>query len=375
MPMMRALLFACLPAAALAVTPADFGGSLNGYSGSGGVRVITPSIHAAAELDPRTRLAIKADLDAVSAASFDYARSKTHRNARPVGSCWTCHPPTDALSGATRNYLEVRRGAEVSVRRLQGPVDLSAAYLGNRENDYASDGASLGAVYGTESANSSLGLSVSALFDRIFPVTRGFSDELRTLGADLTLMQVLGPRTLAQAAWSLAEAQGYMGNPYAFVQVGPFDTSPQRTSHPRHKLRQTARLTLKQGLWNGASLQADGRYYQDSWSVQSQAVELALAQRWGDFTLEPLARWQAQPQGASFYKDRYDRAEPYMTRDLKLAPHRSLAWGLGLRGPLGRFQWETRWLRYARQDEVDYSRHFADGPEQGDLYQIAVTLP
>lgn len=375
MPLTRALLCLALPAALAAVTPQDFGGSLNVYRGSGGVSVITPSIHAAAELNPRTRLAIKADLDAVSAASFDYAKSKTHRGARPVGTCWTCHPPSDALSGATRNYLEVRRGVEASVKRLQGPLDLSLAYLGNRENDYSSDGASVGVLYSSDSANTTLGLNLSALFDRIQPVTRSFSADLRTVGGDLTLTQVLGPRTLALLSGSWAGAEGYLGNPYSFVQIGANDSAPQRTRHPDVKQRQTARLSLKQGLWRSAALQADGRYYSDSWDVRSQTLELALAQRVGALTVEPLARWQDQPQGASFYKDRYDSAQDFMTRDLKLAPHRSSSYGLSLRGPVGAFQFETRWLRYQRQDSADYSRQFADGPEAGDLFQFAVTLP
>lgn len=375
MPLRRALLFAFLAAPLGAASPVDAGLTLNGYSGSGGLRVITPSFHAAVELDPRTRVSLKGDIDAVSGASFNYSQSKTHRGVRLQGTCWTCHPPADALSGATRNYMETRRGAEIGVKRLQGPLDLSVAYLGNRENDYASDGASLGATYTSPDANRSVGASVSALFDRIDPVINNRSEELRTFGADLTLSQVLTSRTLALLAYGLSNAQGYLDNPYAFVQIGPMDTTPTHTVVPREKLRHTVRLSLKQGLWNGAALQSDSRYYQDSWSVQSYTEELSLAQRLGAFTLEPLVRFQAQPQGASFYKDRYAVVEPYMTRDLKLAPHRSLSLGLGLRGPVGPFNFETRWMRYQRQDELDYSRQFADGPEQADLFQIAVTLP
>lgn len=377
MPLKRALLLLLLPAVAAAADagPVDVGASLNGYSGSGGLRVITPSIHAGAELDPRTRISLQGDLDAVSGASFNYSQSKTHRGVRLAGTCWTCHPPADALSGATRNYMEVRRGAEVSVKRLQGPVDLSAAYLGNRENDYASDGASLGAVLASDDANRSLGLSVSALFDEIFPVINHTRDNLNTLGADLTYSQVLGARTLGVLAYGFSDAEGYMGNPYAFVQIGPLDTTPTHTILPRSKQRHTARLSLKQGLWGGSAVQLDGRYYGDSWDVQSYTGELSLAQEIGGLTLEPVVRYQAQPQGAFFYKDRYDSVETFMTRDLKLAPHTSLSLGLGLRGPLYGINWELRYLHYQRQDSLDYSRQYADGPEQSDLYQIAVTLP
>jgi hypothetical protein len=376
MPMMRALLLCALGGAlgAAPASPGGFGGSVNVYAGSGGVRVITPSVHGDAELDPRTYLAVKADLDAVSAASFNYARSKTHRDGRPVGTCWTCHPPTDALSGATRNYVEVRRGVEVAVRRIQGPVELSATYLGNQENDYASHGASLGALYASESANTTLGLGLSALFDSISPVTRSFNDELRTLGVDLSLTQVLGPRTLGLLSWSMALAEGYHGSPYSFIQVGLNDTAPMRASHPRDKARQTSRLTLRQGLWTGASLEGDLRHYQDSWAVRSLTYAVSLAQRLGAWVLEPQLRFQDQAEGAAFFRNRYDSVQQHMSRDLKLARHQSLGYGVGLRSDLGAWSLESRWLRYQRQDDLDYSLYFADRPEQGDVFQVAVTL-
>lgn len=368
------LLAASVALAAAAHGDAGLGGSVNTYLGSSGVRVITPSVHAGVEFDPRTRLAVKADLDAVSAASFDYARSKTHRDVRSVGTCWTCHPAADALSGATRNYVEVRRGVEVSVRRLQGQADLSVTYLGNRENDYASDGANLAAAYSSEDANTTLGLGLSALYDRIFPVTRTEEDVLRTLGADLSLTRVLSARTLGTLAWSLAQAEGRHGSPYSFVQVGADENTPRRASHPREKLRQTARLTLRQGLWNGAAAEAELRHYQDSWEVSSQTYALALAQRLGAWVLEPQLRFHEQPRNAWFFKNRYEQDQEYMSRDLKLAAHRSLGFGLGLRGELAGWGWETRWTRYQRQDGLDYGLYYADGPEQADLFQIAVTL-
>lgn len=376
MPVMRMrplLLLAALPSL-LAAGPSDFGASFNSYSGSGGVHVITPSVHGSAELDPRTQLAVQADVDSVSAASFNYSQSKTHRGIRGVGTCWTCHPPTDALSGATRNYLEVRRGAELSVKRVQGPLDLSAAYLINRENDYASDGARLKAEYSSPSVNTRLSLSLNALFDRISPVTRSFEDELRTLGADLSWTQILSPRTLGLLTWSAADAEGYQSNPYAFVQIGALDTAPQRVLQPREKLRQTGRLSLRQGLWSGSAVEGGLRYYQDSWDVRSLTYELSLAQRLGPWVLEPLARYQDQSSGAYFFKDHYLSAQEFMTRDLKLAPHRSLSVGVGLRADLGDWSVESRWTRYQRQDSLDYSLYAEDGPEQADLFQVSVTL-
>jgi hypothetical protein len=375
MPLTRCFLAAlCLAAPLDAAAPTEFGGSLNGYLDSSGVHVLTPSIHAGTDLDARTRLAVKSDLDAVSAASFNYAQSKTHRGARPIGTCWTCHPATDALSGATRSYLETRTGAEVSVQRVQGPWDLQAAYLGNRENDYASNGASLGLGWSSEDADTQLKLGGEALFDRIEPVSRAFSDGLTTLGADFSWTQVLSPRALGVLAWSVAQAQGYQANPYTFVQIGADDTAPTRVNQPREKLRQTGRLTLRQGLWTDAAAEGAVRYYQDDWSVRSFTYELSLAQRLGAWVLEPMARWQDQDQGAWFFQNRYQTAETYMTRDLKLAPHQSLSYGAALRAELGDWSVESRWTRYQRRDSLDYSLYYADGPTLADLFQVAVTL-
>lgn len=363
-----------LSLAARAAAPGEFGSSVNGYLDTSGVHVLTPSIHAAGDLDPRTRLSVQADLDAVSAASFDYARSKTHRGTRPVGTCWTCHPATDALSGATRNYRERRTGTEISVQRSQGAFDLSAAYLGNRENDYASDGAKLGLGWSSADANTQLKADAAVLFDRIGAVTRNFSDELRTLGVDLSWTQVLSPRTLGVLIWSGARAEGYQQNPYSFVQIGENITLPTRVEHPREKLRQTTRLSLRQGLWSDAAAEAALRWYQDSWQVQSFTYELALAQRLGPLTLEPMLRWQDQPQGAWFFRNRYDTAQAYMSRDLKLAPHQSLSLGVALRADWGPWSLESRWTRYQRYDDLDYSLYYADGPTLADLYQFSVTL-
>jgi hypothetical protein len=90
--------------------------------------------------------------------------------------------------------------------------------------------------------------------------------------------------------------------------------------------------------------------------------------------LEPHARLYFQPQGASFFQNYYETAQTYMTRDLKLAPHQTSLLGITLRGKLSEsFGTELNYSHYTRQDDLDYSRYFGDGPENADLYQVILT--
>jgi len=352
------------------------------YSNDAGLSVFTPELRWKADMDPRTQAALDFSLDAVSSASFDYGKqSRSHRldPARGKGQCLNCHAATDALSGATSNYREERRGYGVSVARRLGDergVQVRAAYHGNRENDYSSDSFQVGTSVDFNDANTTLGLQVNLLRDRVGSVTRSFSEPLDTTGGDLTLTQVLTPLTVAEFDYGFARAEGYQTNPYAYLQIGADKDHPVRANQPRLKQRHTASLRVKQGLLPGLATELGYRYYGDDWGVQGHTADLNLTQALGGsgLVLEPHARWYAQPQGASFFRNFYDSPQEFMTRDLKLAPHNTALVGVTLRGKFHEnFGAELNYSHYARQDGLDYQRYFADGPENADLYQVVLT--
>jgi len=376
MPLRRALLLALLPSAAFAAAPVDAGASLNGYVGSGGLRVITPSIHAAAELDPRTRFTVKSDLDAVSGASFNYAQSKTHKwdPRRQPGACKTCHMGVDAISGASRNYRDNRHDVSVSVTRKVGETDLRPAYIRSEENDYLSETLSLSVTQAFFQRNSTLSLGLRRMSDVISPTwNKANVRTLTTHGADLGLTQVLGQRSMLRLGAEVADAQGYLANPYAFVQVGSLDTLPFAETHPGQRQHIDLSGRLKQSLGWDSSLELGYRWYADSWDVRAHTLDGQLAKQVGAFTLE--AGWRHYVQSAAwFYQDRYSAPQAYLSRDLKLAAFSDDLLTLGLRGELSE-HWSTE-LRYGylrRQDSLDYSLLFADGPVEGHLAVLGFT--
>jgi hypothetical protein len=352
----------------------------NTYSNASGMTVLTPELRWKADMDPRTQAALDFSVDAVSAASFDYGKqSRTHRlDPARQGQCLTCHVATDALSGASRSYKEERKGFGVTVARRLGEergAQIKASYHANRENDYASDAYTAGLSWDFNDANTTLGLQLILLKDRVSAVTRSLSEPLDTVGVDLSLTQVLSPLTVVDFGYGFARAEGYQSNPYSYIEIGNDKDHPVRAAHPLLKTRHVASAHLKQGLLPGLALELGYRYYGDDWGVEGHSAELSFSQALGkSFVLEPHARWYVQPQGATFFRNFYDAPQAYMTRDLKLAPHQTSLLGVTLRGKMTpHFGTELNYSRYTRQDSLDYQRYFADGPENAALVQVVLT--
>jgi hypothetical protein len=342
----------------------------NYYTDSAGIAVMSPRVQAETDLDERSKLGLGYTIDAVSGASFNYAQSKTHKwdPRRQPGTCKTCHMGVDAISGASRNYRDNRHDLNVSVTRKVGETDLRPAYIRSEENDYLSETLSLGVTQALFSRNSTLSLSVRRMSDVIRPTwNKAKVHELSTHGAALGLTQVLTKVTMLRLGADVADMQGYLANPYAFVQVGNLDTLPFAETHPEQRQRIDLSAGLKQSLGWDSSLELGYRWYNDSWDVHAHTIDAQLAKTWGAFTLE--AGWRHYQQTAAwFYQDRYWSPQAYLSRDLKLAAFTDDMLSLGFRGALGE-HWSTE-LRYGflrRQDDLDYSLLFADGPVTGHM--------
>jgi hypothetical protein len=348
----------------------------NNYRSSDGLMINSPAVNTRLDLDSRTQASLDYSLDAVSAASFNYAQSKTHRSdpARAPGTCYRCHQGVDALSGATRNYGETRQQLDFGVRRRLGESDTNASYTRSQENDYLSETLSLGSSWNFFQRNTTLTLSGVHMADVSTPTwAKDFSRSLYTNGVDVGLTQVFSASNEGRVTLSYADAQGYLADPYAFIQVGTQDL-PVPARHPEERQRVDAALILKQALPWDAAVEADYRYYQDSWSVQAHTIELAWSQQLGHWLLEPSWRYYTQTQ-AYFFKNFYTQVEPLMTRDLKLAAFNTQMLGLELRGELAEgYTLSLRYTHYQRFDSLDYRYYFSDKPVEGDAFQAGLTL-
>jgi hypothetical protein len=349
------------------------------YSGSDGVQVLSPQALLKADWDQRTELSVRYDVDAVSAASFNYARSKTHADGmHAVGSCKSCHSPVDALSGASVNYGELRRAVAVQAQRRIGESRARVQWYQSDEHDYHAGTLRLGLDRDLAGRDATLSVEVERGSDRVgSSLDPGFQQRRDNFKGSVALTQLLTPKSELRLLADSAQEQGYLADPYSFVFVDSLGSTsvPIAASSPGQRQRWDLGATYKLALQPRSSLELGWRYYQDDWGVHAHTLSASWAGQWGDWVLEPEYRFYTQT-AADFFLNDYTQAQAYMTRDLKLAAFSSHWLGVDLRGPLGRWlAMDLRYGRYMRQDGLDYSHYFSDGPVSADTWQLSLSLP
>ncbi len=373
----RSVLTGLLLAAAPLRADTVYKGQYNQFQSNDGIRVASPYVSLDWDADERTSLALRYTLDAVSAASFNYSKSKTHRDDpdRQQGLCKSCHMGVDAISGASRtDYLDIRHDINLGVKRKFEESDLSAGYIRSVENDYLSETFTLNYSQYLFSRNTTWDFGLRHSANIITPVWRlAYSEYMGLDGASLSLTQVLTPLTVFRSGMDYAFSRGFQSNPYAFIEVADDELTPTLERHPDDKSRWVASASLKQALPWDASFELDYRYYDDSWRVQAHTSELVLAQSWGDWLVE--ASWRRYQQTkAYFFENFYAAPQTFLSRDLKLAAFGTQDLSLSMRGPLGA-GWDLllRYSRMGREDSLDYSRYYGAGPTQADLWMLGFT--
>jgi hypothetical protein len=373
---LRVAAAALLLAAAQAGADSSLGLRYSHYDGSDGVTVVSPQSDFSADLDERTQVALHYGVDAVSAASFNYAKSKTHLAdpARMVGNCKSCHNPVDAISGASLNYRDTRQELGVSFIRHVGETDLKPSYIHSQEDDYSSQTLGLGLAQNLFSRDTNLELGYRHSDNQSQPVwnTAQF-EEIGSDTATLTLTQVLTRRSELRLNAELSMLRGFLSNPYSFVQVGNATTQPLAETEPGERRQTLLGGVFKQSLGWDSALELGYRFYNDDWDVTAHTVQVQLGKQLGGFTLESGWRHYSQSQ-AWFFQNFYPSSQTYMSRDLKLAAFNDDLFSVGLRGGLGS-DWDVdlSYSRYLRQDQLDYRLYFSNGPVVSDLISLGFT--
>jgi hypothetical protein len=346
------------------------------YDGTDGVTVVSPEGDVNADLDDRTQVALHYGVDAVSAASFNYAKSKTHLAdpARMVGDCKSCHNPVDAISGASLNYRDTRQELGVTFIRHWGETDLKPSYIHSQEDDYTSQTVGLSVAQNLFSRDTNLELGLRHGDNQIQPVwDTARVEEMGDDAATFTLTQVLGRRSEARLSAELSDLRGFLSNPYSFVQVANLTTQPRAESEPDERLQTVLGGAFRQSLGWDSAAELDYRYYGDDWGVTANTLQGQLDKQWGSFTVDAGWRHYSQTQ-AWFFQNFYPRARAYMSRDLKLAAFSDDLFSLGLRGSLGGdWDLDLSYSHYLRQDGLDYRLYFSNGPVAADLLSVGFT--
>lgn len=254
-------------------------------------------------------------------------------------------------------HTEIRQGPTAELGNEfdlgeDSQLDLSVHGTYSTESDYES------LIYGLQSTltlndkNTRLRLSASRVQDEIRRNRDpSFEEELSGIMLGGSVEQVLSPTAVLNLGYNFGYLEGFLGNAYRRVAIGP----PQYEQPPRKRFRHTASARLAfmiPATSTAVHLMCNG--YLDSWEIAAINPELRIHQHFGrDFVIRPRYRFYAQTK-ASFQRDAYpaDWDGPF-TSDPKLTEFTTHTFGASFDYRLGFLEGTV--LDFARNTWLDLS--------------------
>jgi hypothetical protein len=265
---------------------------------------------------------------------------------------------TDVVSGASIDvmlyaspYVEQRTQDTVTAQYLAGKTTYSAGFTHSYEPDYRSNTANFSIsedmfgdlttvsmnfrrtwndVYKMECAmHSATGECEDKIHDPSFGEKT--MDE-RSYGVGLT--QILTRNSILSLNDEIITDQGWLSNPYRdLIYLDPtsgrgFSTEPELD--PSTRTSNAIGGDYKYYLPYRAALDAQYRYYFDTWSIHAQTAQLGYTQPWRNWTFDASLRYYTQT-GASFYSNAFQYADQqnFMSRNRELSTYYSYSIGVG----------------------------------------------
>jgi len=313
------------------------------YSDTDNVLVVSPQVAVHRKLDDEGGDAsARVVVDMVSAASVD------------------------VVSHATERFSEVRTEADLGFSKSFGKLVPSLAYRYSHESDYDAHGFGVGLQRTVGSPDTTVAVGYDLSLDRVgytHTPASVFSEHLQSNTLTASLTQVLGPKTLVRAIYTLSIQRGYMEKPYRFVplfdaagvaaaasdgvtlDLATFDRYrlPLRPAEsvPDQRIGHAVGIRALRYLgFLPGSLRLDYQFFADSWAVMAHTVEPSLSWKLTDSTLLVAYGRVYLQNGARFWRRAYviDGELPrYRTLDRDLSDFYAITGGT-------RFQWKGEML-------------------------------
>ncbi len=222
----------------------------------------------------------------------------------------------DVISAATPGFVETRIEAGARARLARRASEVALAYVRSSENDWWSHSGQLTLARDLARKNARVELGYGYTQNRVGRSGDStFDKSLNVHTVEVSLSQLIDPKTLVGASYTFQDAEGFQSSPYRYVWVmgvGFLET------HPPDRMRHA--LTVRALRYvTGVGLQASYRLYLDDWGIVSHTVAASA-------TIPLGRRWQLRLRGrgyyqgaASFWRESYDTPMAYMSADREVA--------------------------------------------------------
>ncbi len=346
-------------------TPWEVDSRLLYYNETDRVKVVKGTVRTSYTPSDEKSFGLTVTVDTMTGASPN--------GAIPVGEAQTFTRPSGKGTYTTPaqqqplddTFKDTRVGlAFDAMHALSSQTRIRYAIQGSKEYDYMSFGASLGVERDFNLHNTTLGFNLSANMDQSKPVggmpeplsympshplvkqTIGDSDRKKVLDAQLSLTQLLSPRSLIRTNLVFGIDDGYLNDPYKIVSRvdmnGALVSDPEMRylyeKRPDRKTRWAWHTAYQRQMENEDVLHVSYRLYKDDWGILSHTVDGTYRFEFkGRQFLEPHVRYYRQ-SAADFYRTSLPSLEvpEFVSADYRLADLQTytagLTWGMELSG-------------------------------------------
>ena len=294
-------LFGFCHAAFAGVLPEDRTDLLYHSFVGGGVEISGPSILVRKSIGSSVSLSANYYVDMISSASIDVIT--------------TASP-----------YTEERTQYSLGMDYLRGNTTLSGGFTDSTESDFDSRTYNLSVSQDMFGDMTTLTLSYAYGDDTVrrSDDPTFFRDNTRQhYGVGLT--QILTRNLIAALNFETITDEGFLNNPYRSVRYldpgSAIGYSYEAELYPSTRTTNAIGIRAKYYLPYRAALEAQYRFFTDTWAIDANTVSIAYIHPWKEFIFTAKYRWHDQT-GAHFFRDIFPRSEAtnFRGRDKELSP-------------------------------------------------------
>jgi len=175
-----------------------------------------------------------------------------------------------------------------------------------------------------------------------------FSATVDRRNYSLGLSQILTKQLIMGLSYEVITDEGFLNNPYRQVRYldpdEPRGYSFQAEQYPHTRTSNALAVRSKYFLPYRAAIEAEYRFYSDTWGIGAHTAAIGYTQPKGPWTFEVKYRYYRQ-SNADFYADLFPRmdAQNFLARDKELSTFQSHALRLGASYEFKPENWS--WLR------------------------------
>jgi hypothetical protein len=232
-------------------------------------------------------------------------------------------------------YSEERKQWSLGMDYLRGNTIMSLNFTSTEESDY--DGSNVAFAVSQDMFGDLTTISLSYSYSDDIVGNSGdpnFEEELKRQQYGVGLTQILTRNLISTLNFTVITDEGYLNNPYRSVRYEDPGTalgySYEPELYPNTRTSTAIGIRAKYYLPYRAAIEAEYRFFEDTWDIKSDTASLTYIHPIGPWTFTAKYRHHDQT-GASFFSDIFTRPEQtnFRGRDKELSPLTSTTIRLG----------------------------------------------